>query len=259
MKHNTAEIRKENKKALPKFLLIMLLCAVLGGILGGGISVLKNNGGIERLPEMLAAILTKSMYFGTPVCGILMLVPAAVILHQVKKMFMGWDGEDEACVERMEYLLNWPMILSGLLMPLVFFFFSAGMVYANGAMNILLILGEMLAGLVAVMLMQQKTVDMTRMLNPEKKGSIYDTDFQKKWLDSCDENEQRQIREAAYFSFKAVNVTCMALWAMLIMTHTVFHTGILPMALVLVIWGVLQGSYFYACLKVSRKEKKSIR
>lgn len=41
MKHNTAEIRKENKKALPKFLLIMLLCAVLGGILGGGISVLK--------------------------------------------------------------------------------------------------------------------------------------------------------------------------------------------------------------------------
>lgn len=258
MKQNTAEIRKENKKALPKYLLVILLCAVLGGIARYGVAVLEDAGGVALLPEMLADLLAKSMYFGTPVCGVLMLVPAAVILHRVKKMFMGWDGEDEVCVERMEYLLNWPMILSGLLMPIVFFFFSAGIVYADSATNMLLVVGELLAGLVAVMLVQQKTVDMTRMLNPEKKGSVYDTDFQKKWLNSCDENEQRQIGEAAYFSFKAVNVTCMALWAMLIMTHTVFQTGILPIAIVLVIWGVLQSSYFYACVKESRK-KKSIR
>lgn len=258
MKQNTAEIRKENKKALPKYLLVILLCAVLGGIARYGVAVLEDAGGVALLPEMLADLLAKSMYFGTPVCGVLMLVPAAVILHRVKKMFMGWDGEDEVCVERMEYLLNWPMILSGLLMPIVFFFFSAGIVYADSATNMLLVVGELLAGLVAVMLVQQKTVDMTRMLNPEKKGSVYDTDFQKKWLNSCDENEQRQIGEAAYFSFKAVNVTCMALWAMLIMTHTVFQTGILPIAIVLVIWGVLQSSYFYACVKESRKNK-SIR
>ncbi len=259
MKHNTAEIRKENKKALPKYLLIMLLCAVLGGVAAFIIDMLRDAGGIGGLPEFLTAMITKSMYFGTPVCGILMLVPAAVILHKVKKMCMGWDGEDEACVERMEYLLNWPMILSGLLMPLVFFFFSAGMVYANGTMNILIVLGEMIAGLVAVVLVQQKTVDITRMLNPEKKGSVYDTDFQKKWLNSCDENEQRQIGEAAYYSYKAVNITCMVLWVLLIMAHTTFQTGILPITIVLVIWGVLQGSYFYACLQANHKEKKSIR
>lgn len=259
MKQNTAEIRKENKKALPKYLLVILLSAVLGGMVRGGVAVLEDAGSAALPPEILADLLAKSIYFGTPVCGVLMLVPAAVILHRVKKIFMDWDGEDEACVERMEYLLNWPMILSGLLMPIVFFFFSAGIVYADSATNMLLVVGELIAGLVAVMLVQQKFVDMTRMLNPEKKGSVYDTDFQKKWLDSCDENEQRQIGEAAYCSYKAVNITCLVLWVLLIMTHTVFQTGILPMALVLVIWGVLQGSYFYACLKASRKEKKSIR
>lgn len=255
MNRNTVEIQKENKKALPKYLLILLLCAVLGGVVGFCVAMLGDQGGAAGLPKLLTAMLTKSMYVGTPVCGVLMLVPAAVILRRVKKMFAGWDGEDEACGERMEYLLNWPMILVGLLMPIVFFFFSVGMMYAVGTMHQILVLVEMIAGLAAVTLVQQKAVDMTRMLNPEKKGSVYDADFQKKWLDSCDENEQRQIGEAAYFSFKAVNITCMVLWVMLIMTNMIFQTGILPITMVLGIWAVLQGSYFYACLQMSRKKK----
>ncbi|MDY4515087.1 MAG: DUF3169 family protein [Lachnospiraceae bacterium] len=32
--------------------------------------------------------------------------------------------------------------------------------------------------------------------NPEKTASVYDTKFQKKWMDSCDEAEKILIREA---------------------------------------------------------------
>ena len=39
---------------------------------------------------------------------------------------------------------------------------------------------------------------LTRRINPEKQGSVYDTKFFEKWVDSCDESEQRQMGQAAF-------------------------------------------------------------
>lgn len=256
MKQDTTEIRKDNKKALPKMLLVTLLCAGLGALVGVGSAVMSDSIDLTGLPQMLSAAIQKSLPFGIPVCGVLTLIPAVLLLHQVKKLFAGWDGEEETYAERMEYLLTWSMVLAGLLMPIAFFFLSAALVYIETG-NVLLVAGEMILVLAGVVFVQQKAVDLTRMLNPEKKGSVYDTNFQKKWLESCDENERRQIGEAAFHSFKAVNITCVGLWIVLTVGQTVFQTGILPIVVVLLIWGVLQGSYFAACLKTIRKKKKA--
>ena len=40
-------------------------------------------------------------------------------------------------------------------------------------------------------------------MNPEKKGSIFDMHFSKKWADSCDEAEMIMACKAGYKSFKA--------------------------------------------------------
>ena len=44
-------------------------------------------------------------------------------------------------------------------------------------------------------LLQQRSVDLTKRLYPEKTASVYDTHFRKKWLDSCDEAETWNLEE----------------------------------------------------------------
>lgn len=39
-------------------------------------------------------------------------------------------------------------------------------------------------------IIQQKAVDITKIMYPEKTASVYDLKFQKKWVDSCDEAEK---------------------------------------------------------------------
>lgn len=50
---------------------------------------------------------------------------------------------------------------------------------------------------------------------PEKKTSVYDLKFQKKWMDSCDEAEKILIGKCAYKAFGKTNLTCVILAAVL--------------------------------------------
>lgn len=69
----------------------------------------------------------------------------------------------------------------------------------------LLIVGEMLVSVALVVLVQQKIVDLVRRMNPEKQVSVYDSKFQKKWYNTCDEAERAQIGQASYQAFQAAN------------------------------------------------------
>lgn len=65
-----------------------------------------------------------------------------------------------------------------------------------------------LAILVESILIQQKCVDAAKQMSPEKKASIYDMQFQKKWVDDCDEAEKIMIGKCAFKAYSAVNRVC---------------------------------------------------
>jgi hypothetical protein len=90
-------------------------------------------------------------------------------------------------------------------------------------------------------------------MNPEKQGSVYDMKFHKKWLDSCDEAEQRQIGQAAYHAFRVTRMACLVLWLVLMLLDLPFGFGPLPALAVLLLWGVMQISYALECIRLSRK------
>lgn len=104
---------------------------------------------------------------------------------------------------------------------------------------------------VGIIILQQKIVDLIKRINPEKQGSVYDMKFQKKWLDSCDKNEQRQIGQAAFHSFQAVNITCMTLWMALLPLSLVF-IGILPFFLISLIFGIQLTVYILASIRLTQ-------
>ena len=110
-------------------------------------------------------------------------------------------------------------------------------------------------GLVVVIVMQQKIVDLTKKINPEKKGSVYDMKFAKKWMESCDENEQRQIGQAAYKAYQSVVYMSVFIMVILYISSTFLDFGILPFLIVTIIWGGSQIIYCYESICLARHNK----
>ena len=134
-----------------------------------------------------------------------------------------------------------------------FAFFAAAVIYwVPGHLIIFAEIGSFLLSIALLIVLQQKVVDLTRKLNPEKQGSVYDLKFRKKWLNSCDEAERKQIGQAAYKAYSVLNATCPILWAVLLLLGFVLEISLLPSFLVLLVWGILNLTYIAECIRMNR-------
>ena len=246
------DIKKDNRKALPRFLLIILASGLLGGVLGFGSAFAADTGAAEAVRSALPALLSTLAPWGIPVCSAAMLLPGWCLYRKAKALSEGWDGEDEAVMDTIDEKLNWSLFWGNLLMILDFFFLSFTAVYPTFPW-MLVTVGLYFLSIALITFLQQKTVDLTRKLNPEKQGSIYDMNFKKKWLQSCDEAEQRQIGQAALKSYSVVNIACPVLWCALLILGIFFDTGLLPSAIVLLIWGISTTSYLLESIKLGKR------
>ena len=115
-------------------------------------------------------------------------------------------------------------------------------------------LGGFLVTLYVSAVLQQKLVDATKRMNPEKHGSVYDTKFHKKWMESCDEAERAVIGQCAFKAYQAMSMSCLILWAVLGVGGMFFSWGFMPAMTVCIIWGVGQTVYSYWCLKLGKPD-----
>lgn len=240
-------IHEDNRRALPKFFGMLLA----GGALGVAASLLSvlfhKNESLLQLPNALHGVIAAATPWGIPVlCGIMMAVGLWDYLS-AKRIFAAWDGEDEDVGRAIDKKLNYSVSLSALTIPLSFFFLSASLIYMA---QILAVLLEMMIALVCCILLQQRAVDLVRRMNPEKAGSVYEPKFRKKWLDSCDEAERQLIGQASYQAFSAGTTFCMVLWVALVLLSMVFQMNLLTIAIPLLLWVVMQISYFWTCIKL---------
>lgn len=241
-------VKRDNRKALPKYLLILLAAAIFGGVMGFAAGWL----GHDDLSETLADALANGLITGAPwamlATSVVSLAVILVLYRGARRLFAGWDGESEEVMDRAGEKLNWALLLTTAQIVLDMFFFSAAIMGRSMAA-----LWAVLGFIVSVFLLifaQQKVVDLTRRMNPEKQGSVYDLHFRKKWLDSCDEAERREIGEAAYQAFIVTNSVCPFLWLAMVLLNFVFDLGLMPSAMVLLVWGCLQVSYTLACIRI---------
>ena len=105
-----------------------------------------------------------------------------------------------------------------------------------------------------VVFAQQKTIDLERKMNPEKHGSVYDAKFQKKWLDSCDESERRQIGEASRRAYMVTTRLCLGLWLALVILSMLFDMSLLPVFVLLLVWGTMQVTYTLECIRLGKRD-----
>lgn len=239
----------DHKKAFRRFLKILLVAAVFGGAVGFVSGFLADAGMGDSLAEQLNALLRLTAPWGIPVSGVLTLGVGAVLYRRASRQFASWDGEDEGTPEQAEQRLNWVLAATMLQTLLNFFFLAAG----TRTKFALLIVAELLVSFGAATWLQQKTVDLIWKMNPEKRGSIYDVHFQKTWVDSCDEAERAQIGQASYRAYQATSTACIVLWVVTVIANLYFGTGLFPVVLVLVLWGILQGTYLLMVIRMGRK------
>lgn len=244
--------KSENRKALPKFFLIILGSLVLGGVLGffvGCSRFLDTEALAVRLEGVLRAILP----WGIPVTTVVTMGSCFFLYRAAAKRAAAWDGGDEdASSEAAETLLSWALLLSAVQLLIDLFFMTAIGTQPAEA-GVLGMIGVFLLSCALVIFAQQKVVDLERRMNPEKRGSVYDVKFQKKWLDSCDESERRQIGEASRTAYTVTSRVCLGIWLVLTILGMVFDLGLLPVFVVLLVWGTLQVSYTLTCIRLGKR------
>ena len=247
---NNEEIRQANRKAFPKFLLMMLGGLVLGAVIGFAGMFILSAAGQDNLTAALSGLgtgLAKAAPWLLAACGGVELISVLALYRKTKTILRGWDGEDETVPERADKPLSLAIWISSMAMVAAYFLmtaaYSAGMESKSDAFGMLGGVIAFVAVLVITIVLQQRLVDLSRQLYPEKKTSVYDTKFQKKWFDQCDEAEKAQIGQCAYHAYNAANRACMILWVVFTVTALFLDTGILPVLAVCVVWAVSQSVY----------------
>ena len=254
------EIKQANRKALPKFLLVVLACGVVGGIIG-------YCAGSADADSLSSGIYAAIFFFGEHVAHWLLLaiavVTAAVCIpmyRSAKKLLSTWDGEDEDISERADGKITRVVWASNTALILAFFVLTASYCAAHEIIDhvVFFFLGivSFLAVLAEAVVLQQKCVDTFKQMNPEKQGSVYDMKFRKKWMDSCDEAEKIIIGQCAYKAYTAVNTTCTALALLCALRAILFGGGFSAALVVCIIWFVNNEAFCRSSAKYSRLGRK---
>ncbi len=113
----------------------------------------------------------------------------------------------------------------------------------------------MLAFSFAFFYLQKKFVDFEKIMNPEKKGSLYDLRFRKKWYESFDEAEKQQAGIAGYKATMIVSTTCAVMSVIWLCIGMILNVTLLPLLSIVTIWLILVITFGIESKKVMGKMK----
>ncbi|MCM1084277.1 MAG: DUF3169 family protein [Clostridium sp.] len=255
--------KKEDKKSFKPFIIAMAVCLVAGigmGILG---RVLEQE--LDVIKAMAAKNETVLAYV-LPMIFLLMnmveLVFVSGVVRRQEKRLKQWNGEDEELLDNIEKKLDFPLNATNVMQILAMLLFAAGIHIALSAelpklhakIIYWIVIVEFVASMIICIGLQKRAVNLVKVMNPEKNGSIYDMDFNKKWVESCDEAQQMVIYRSAYKSFRVSNMMCCMLWVVGVIADFTFHTGLFPIVVVLLIWLVQVLVYAKETMRLERGE-----
>ena len=251
MDKNNSKIKSDNRKALPKFFIIIVIAFFIGLLS----SALLNWKGLT-FKEIFNGLDLIFIAIAPYALCLLTFVLSLFSFHyykQAKKLFLNWDGEDETSITAAETKINYVLLLTSINFILGFMLFSTFTFKNNNDLvPSLILIGVFIITIIVITVFQQKVIDLTRRINPEKQGSVYDMKFKDKWLASCDENEIRQIGIASFKSYTATTSICAILMLVTFILKDTFNLGLYPILVITIIWLVSTLAYFCEAIKNSK-------
>lgn len=268
LQKNETQKKVVRKKEDKKYLIIMIIIFVASGAVGffaGSIMTKIKKSGFS-FPN-LSDTFYETFAYVMPVIffaiNFIFLIYALACISKARKQFNAWDGEDEDVADRIEEKAGLPMCISSVLMVVNMFLFAVcvnldGQVeLAKSTEKIILIINlfAFIFSFVVMFIVQKKALDLTKDMNPEKEGSLFDVKFAEKWENSCDEAQKIMVYKASRTAFSAMTSMCMTLWVVCLIGDLFAGFGLVPVTLVSIIWitGII--SYLVGCAKLEKANK----
>jgi len=259
------EIRKEDNKKIGLFAVILVISGFAGGVLGaigiGLVDSMRESGlTFVEFWNQLQREFAVPASFLLIILDVIFIIISLSFLCKAKKLWKSDMDEDEK-YEVVEKKLSISIVISNVTYYVNFAFFGfafyAAMSFVEGVSENWLHIYMRTIDLVVFMAtlfinlaIQRACVNLTKLMNPEKKGSIYDMKFDKVWYQSCDEAERMQIGLASYKAFQAVNNTLVVLMVIFVLGAMFLEIGILPIIVITVIALVNNITYGVASIKL---------
>lgn len=252
----TEQIKKEDKKAIGPFLLLMIVSTLIGGLAGYGMTHWQRSfQEINLVDTFHQAQLNLAEYasVATFIICVLLSIGGFIFYAYCKSFYKKHNIEDEVNLEKLDSLLSINLFVVSLTCCISWALFGTGfycisMRELNG-ISILLCLVGFIISLIFTLILQQKIINFAKEIYPEKRGSVYDLHFQKKWMNSCDEAELYTTYKASFKAYRATNLCCMVMLVILGLLGMEFPIGILPLICICIIWAVQIISYTLASMK----------
>ena len=261
--------QKAEKKSVKTWIVVLLLCGFGGGILGAFTDQILALFDWENFGEDFIRYGRKGAPLVMLAGNIILFAVAMCQYAKCRAMTFGLDEDSEDyddLFDEIELKLSNPLLVSNI--GMIFNFVMFGVVtyieqdYVDLfgkdvlANNLLLAnCGMMLLSLAWVTAIQYAVIGLEKKLNPEKKGSIFDVNFAKQWLDSSDEAQQIMTYKAAYKAYQVTVYTCIGLWLICLLGMMAFHTSVMPVICIGIIWLVAVVVYHSEAVRLERGSK----
>ena len=236
--------KKENKKYIPIFIVLMAICMVAGFFTGRAIKRFEIRASMEDIKNAIYTILIHTLPVVYVILILVLITVCTPILARLIKKAKAWDGENEDYIGNIEKGFSSLVNCSTIATTLSFGLFAInGLLLERDIVSLgtkkiiaIVIMVCLLVDLIFTLFIQAKALKYIKLINPEKKGNLFSFDFYKKWTDSCDEAQKYIMYKASFKAHKAINITCMILWLVTYIVGLSFHTGIMPVICVSIIW-----------------------
>ncbi len=255
------ENKQQNKKARGLFTVVMIASVLFGGVIGfsaGHFSV-----DLENLTPILAEAVTNGIGSAAPflmlALFIVNLIYVSVVFSKCKKRWAAEKDTNEDIYDELDAKLTNILSVIQIYTVVSYFLFSAAFyyaVYVEGTVWFLMALIVFIIDMVLILGYQRKVVDFTKIMNPEKQGSVYDLKFQEKWIESCDELEKQIIWQCGFKAYKVANGMCVVLWTVFTCMALFLKISLWPVAIVSLFWLVLTSSYLLEGRKIEKQRRK---
>jgi len=263
------EIKKEDSVKAPIFFIVLAGLCVFGGFFGFFIGAMQ-----EKMDYILSLFRENtqiiSIFFTVVliVTGTIFSLYFIIRFTTLKKLWAKEEERDDNwdyIEDKLAALLtavNCAIIISFFLYGCAVYNIRGNLSVIEEGMGIICLLYDIAFGSSIIFMlifnfvffyMQKKIVDFEKIMNPEKKGSLYDFKFSKKWYESFDEAERNQVGIASYKAIIIVTKTCLIMIATLMFLGMVLEITILPLLSVSVLWLVQVIAFGIESRKASKK------
>lgn len=260
---------KKKMNTYLKYGLILLACALVGGVLGFVSTMAEGPlAGFRYLAEELSAVICRYLFVEFVVLLVIEIFFGEKSMRRMKDHAKALETAEDEDADRIEYEMEkdaaWGVGILNVIAFLSMVLLATGysMDYIKSVANVkdgVAFLGACVLFIVLYTyngFWSVRQIRLQQKIDPSKKGDPTSTKFTEQWVESCDEAEKEVIYRSAYKSYLALSKWIPVLMVVTMISHLIWNTGVMAIVVVGVVWTVQNVSYLKSCV-VLRKQKLS--